>query len=224
MILLAASLAFADSITLDTGATIEGDLARYEFGGNCQLSVTEGDLAGVILIVPCHRVESFQRTSARRPVPIGVEVESARQAAARATVAPVAAVAPAAAAAAPPVVATEPPPPEPVVADSSDVVTLVAEELTPEVQAAPLSEPVVAEDPVVVAPPPPPAPLPPLTTFGGVVDGHLMYDEPLFPSDAITPIAPEEAPSVEPERTVTAPQAAPAPTSDDPAATRAVRF
>ena len=33
--------AFADSITLDTGATIEGDLAHYEFGGDCQISVTE---------------------------------------------------------------------------------------------------------------------------------------------------------------------------------------
>jgi hypothetical protein len=80
MLLLLASLtalpAHADSITLDTGATIEGDLARYEFGGDCQLSVTEGELSGVILIVPCHRVQSFMRTAVRTPVPIGLEEEA----------------------------------------------------------------------------------------------------------------------------------------------------
>ena len=71
--LLALTLsAWADSITLDSGAIIEGDLARYEFGGDCQISVTEGQLSGVILIVPCHRVESFVRTTVRVPVPIGV--------------------------------------------------------------------------------------------------------------------------------------------------------
>lgn len=78
MFLLLASLASADSITLDTGATIEGDLARYEYGGDCQLSVTEGDLSGVILIVPCHRVQSFVRTSMRAPSPIGLDAERAR--------------------------------------------------------------------------------------------------------------------------------------------------
>lgn len=58
----------ADSITLDSGAVIEGDLARYEYGGDCQISVLEGPLAGVIVIVPCHRVESFTRTTPRQPV------------------------------------------------------------------------------------------------------------------------------------------------------------
>ncbi len=80
---LLASLALADSITLDTGATLEGDLARYEFGGDCQLSVTEGDLSGVIVIVPCHRVQSFVRTSVRTPVPIGLTTESSRATAGR---------------------------------------------------------------------------------------------------------------------------------------------
>ena len=64
--------ALADSITLDTGVTIEGDLARYEFGGDCQISVTEGELRGVILIVPCHRVEAFVRTTPALPTPIGL--------------------------------------------------------------------------------------------------------------------------------------------------------
>ncbi|MDP2306967.1 MAG: hypothetical protein Q8P18_13160 [Pseudomonadota bacterium] len=83
MSLLLASLAafapaWADSITLDTGATIEGDLARYQLGGDCQLSVTEGPLTGVIVIVPCHRVQSFMRTAIRTPVPIGLEEEAVR--------------------------------------------------------------------------------------------------------------------------------------------------
>lgn len=64
--------AHADTITLDTGAAIQGDLARFEFGGDCQISVTEGDLAGVIIIVPCQRVESFARTGQRMPSAIGV--------------------------------------------------------------------------------------------------------------------------------------------------------
>jgi hypothetical protein len=79
---LTAPLAHADSITLDTGATIEGDLARYEFGGDCQISVTEGELSGVILIVPCHRVQSFMRTAVRTPVPIGLEEEAVQVSAA----------------------------------------------------------------------------------------------------------------------------------------------
>jgi hypothetical protein len=68
---LLTSFALADTITLDTGAVIEGDLARYEFGGDCQISVTSGNLSGVILIVPCYRVQSFVRTTVRAPVPIG---------------------------------------------------------------------------------------------------------------------------------------------------------
>ncbi len=72
MILALTLAAYADSITLDSGATIEGDLARYEFGGDCQISVTEGELSGVILIVPCHRVEAFVRTNPVVPAPIGL--------------------------------------------------------------------------------------------------------------------------------------------------------
>lgn len=68
-LLLAA--ARADTIQLDTGAVLQGDLARYEFGGDCQVSVTEGEYTGVIVIVPCHRVQSFVRTAVRTPEPIG---------------------------------------------------------------------------------------------------------------------------------------------------------
>ena len=67
MLALLASLALADTITLDTGAVIEGDLARYELGGDCQVSVTEGPLTGVILIAPCHRVLAFVRSPDAAP-------------------------------------------------------------------------------------------------------------------------------------------------------------
>jgi hypothetical protein len=73
MIALALALAgtaLADTITLDTGAAIEGDLARYELGGDCQISVTEGALQGVIVIVPCHRVRAFVRLDSVPPAPL----------------------------------------------------------------------------------------------------------------------------------------------------------
>ncbi|MFZ5480349.1 MAG: hypothetical protein ACOZNI_26530 [Myxococcota bacterium] len=73
LLALAIPVALADTILLDTGAAIDGDLARWEFGGDCQISVTEGGLVGAIVIVPCHRVQSFVRTGDRTPVPIGIE-------------------------------------------------------------------------------------------------------------------------------------------------------
>lgn len=63
MILLLASLAVADTITLDTGVTLSAELARYEAGGDCQFSVTDGELQGVIVIVSCARVSSFTRVA-----------------------------------------------------------------------------------------------------------------------------------------------------------------
>lgn len=70
--LLALPSARADALTLDSGATIEGDLARYELGGDCQISVTEGDLLGTIVILPCHRIVSFVRTEPAVPVLVAV--------------------------------------------------------------------------------------------------------------------------------------------------------
>ena len=60
----------ADVITLDSGASIDGDLAQYEYGGDCQIGVTGGGLAGTILIVPCHRIQSFVRTTTKAPEPL----------------------------------------------------------------------------------------------------------------------------------------------------------
>lgn len=78
MFTLFAAMALADTITLDSGAIIEGDLARYEMGGDCQVSVTEGPLVGVIVIVPCHRVQAFVRTGpVAVPVLAGIVVPEA---------------------------------------------------------------------------------------------------------------------------------------------------
>ena len=62
--LLALSLtAFASPmlLTMDTGAEIRGELAMYQYGGDCQISVSEGPLSGAILIVPCARLQRFER-------------------------------------------------------------------------------------------------------------------------------------------------------------------
>jgi len=61
---------WADTITLDTGATLQGELAQYEAGGDCQIKITEGELRQVIIIVPCYRVQSFMRTSQHLPVAV----------------------------------------------------------------------------------------------------------------------------------------------------------
>lgn len=141
MFLIALSqLAFADTITLDTGVAIEGDLARYEFGGDCQISVTEGDLGGVIVIVPCRRVASFVRTEVREPEVIGRVDPPA---------APPAPVAPPAVAAAPPVA-----PPAPVA-----LVAAPVEEPAP-VEAQVVADAPYAGEPVYELPvDPPPAPV-----------------------------------------------------------------
>ena len=68
MFILYASLAMADTVTLDNGTLLAADLARYELDGDCQMTMTEGELQGAIVIVPCHRVLSFTRTS--KPAPL----------------------------------------------------------------------------------------------------------------------------------------------------------
>jgi hypothetical protein len=59
VIALFISTALAGTITLDTGAVVEGDLAVYEHQGNCQVSVTDGGLQGSILVLPCSRLVAF---------------------------------------------------------------------------------------------------------------------------------------------------------------------
>ncbi len=146
MLLALTLTAFADSITLDTGVTIEGDLARYEFGGDCQISVTEGELRGVILIVPCHRVEAFVRTTPAVPTPIGLTSVAPREPAPRSSAAP------------PPTVS---PDPAPTPAAAPAVAELSADpgpstETVPLAAAAPIEE----SEPVAPAPVPLGAPRP----------------------------------------------------------------
>lgn len=74
--LLFLSMALADTVTLDNDVVLEVDLARYEVHGDCQMSVTEGELQGAILIVPCHRVKSFVRTTAALVLPAQAVVEA----------------------------------------------------------------------------------------------------------------------------------------------------
>ncbi len=68
MLTLFLSAALADTVTLDNGSVLVADLARYELDGDCQMTVTEGELQGAILIVPCHRVKAFDRTRPAAPV------------------------------------------------------------------------------------------------------------------------------------------------------------
>ena len=64
LVALLSGPAHAATIQLDTGASVEGDLAVYKLDGDCQISVTDGPLTGSILIVPCARVTRFERSPA----------------------------------------------------------------------------------------------------------------------------------------------------------------
>jgi hypothetical protein len=63
---LASPPSAADTITLASGTSLEAELVVYQYEGNCQLSVTGGDLAGTILVTPCQDIHSFTRSP---PVP-----------------------------------------------------------------------------------------------------------------------------------------------------------
>ncbi len=158
MLSFLAFLAYADTITLDTGAVVEGDLNRYEHGGDCEVKVTGGDLEGVVLIAPCFRVQSFVRTE-RAPVAV-----------ARFEPPPVSAAVPAGASGGEGVVVADaaplPPPPSP----SPESAPLVEPAYgPPPVAYAPLPEGYVAppEDRPVIAPAP-------YTMFGPAPDSAQM--------------------------------------------------
>lgn len=101
MFTLLVSLALADSVTIDTGATLQADLARYEAGGDCQLSVSEGELQGVIVILPCARVVAFSRAPGAMATAHAVPLAPPAVAPVAAGLAPIAAPTPASVAAAP---------------------------------------------------------------------------------------------------------------------------
>ena len=64
LLALLAPLALADTITLESGAAVEGEIAWYDYEGDCQIAVTDGGLQGTIIVVPCHRIIRFERDPA----------------------------------------------------------------------------------------------------------------------------------------------------------------
>lgn len=138
------SPARADSFKLANGSLVEGTLATYELGGNCQIFVASGPVRGATLLLPCAEIQAFSRTSPAAAFG-GLEVEEVRAPAALAPLAepaPVAAPPPPAAPAAVPAPPAEPvpapvgsPAPEPVSAALPAGMVLPGDE--PLAQAAP---------------------------------------------------------------------------------------
>lgn len=58
---LLSPLALADTITLDNGAVIDGDIAEYQPAGDCRIAVTGGPLEGATVTLPCRRLARFER-------------------------------------------------------------------------------------------------------------------------------------------------------------------
>jgi hypothetical protein len=75
MTLLVALLgeALADTITLESGATLEGTLTHYELHGKCNVHVEQGGLAGADVVLPCDRVIRMERVAVVQPTPTTLE-------------------------------------------------------------------------------------------------------------------------------------------------------
>lgn len=58
---LLSHLALADTITLDSGAVIDGEIAEYQPSGDCRIAVTGGPLEGATVTLPCRRLARFER-------------------------------------------------------------------------------------------------------------------------------------------------------------------
>lgn len=82
--LLAALIApaSADSFDLANGSTLEGTLATYELGGNCQIFVSAGPVRGATLLLPCSEILAMRRPGVQpaaapaAPAAPGLEVEA----------------------------------------------------------------------------------------------------------------------------------------------------
>ena len=61
--------ALADTITLDSGATVEGTLTHYEMNGACNIHVDAGALAGADVVLPCSRLVRMERVVVVGPMP-----------------------------------------------------------------------------------------------------------------------------------------------------------
>ncbi len=62
-VLAASPAAWADTLTLDTGAVLDGHLTAYDHAGSCELVVASGELAGALVVLPCHRLLRMERTA-----------------------------------------------------------------------------------------------------------------------------------------------------------------
>jgi hypothetical protein len=64
--------ALADTITLDSGAALEGTLTHYEIRGTCNIHVDDGGLSGADVVLPCTRIIRMERRlAAAGPMPEG---------------------------------------------------------------------------------------------------------------------------------------------------------
>ncbi len=54
----------ADTITLDSGAALEGTLTHYEIRGTCNIHVDDGNLSGADVVLPCERLIRMERSIA----------------------------------------------------------------------------------------------------------------------------------------------------------------
>ena len=69
LLALLAGEALADTITLDSGATVEGTLTHYEMNGACNIHVDAGAFAGADVVLPCARVVRMERVVVVGPMP-----------------------------------------------------------------------------------------------------------------------------------------------------------
>jgi len=60
---LLTTAAMADSFTLDNDVTVEGVMTEYNLEGSCHIALSEGDLSGAVVILPCERIVQFVRTT-----------------------------------------------------------------------------------------------------------------------------------------------------------------
>jgi hypothetical protein len=66
--------AHADSLQLDNGAKLTGQLAAYEAGGTCRIAIGAGDLAGTEVVLPCSRITKFEKDPDDAPIPAATPV------------------------------------------------------------------------------------------------------------------------------------------------------
>jgi len=61
--------ALADTITLDSGAALEGTLTHYEIRGTCNIHVDDGALSGADVVLPCSQVIRMERREVAQAAP-----------------------------------------------------------------------------------------------------------------------------------------------------------